>query len=473
METKFKTAILLLLVMCGCKKEQNENTSLKATNQIVGNLSLEEARDYLNQIDPDSAKTFQKMKVDWTLAINKNNRKSDAWHILLPGQPTYQSYKQGYRELIIKRNRKTAHIEARITETIPDALYLQENRISKTTTFTGRVFHYNLNYKLINGQIYSNGKQVGEIRQLSKKELLDQMNSILGQHTSTSLSPIQGKLMKAMVIESCTWVQNSYVDANGDLTIHSERICNYTVYDDGVGGNGSYEGTGGGDSGTSGSGGGGGGSTGTASPPPPPPSNLPGENNSKVDPKKMMDCFSAITDPNAAFVVRVYVIEPQPGTFFNVGQNAFGHVAISLSKTSGNNTITQTIGFYPTGTGLEKLNSKSQILDNSFVEYNMSATYYVTNESFQKVINYVSNPPTQYHFTDYNCSAFVFGAGQAGGLPIPDPITQVGIGGPGGASFARTPAGMASALRAQKAATPNADINEGGGRIPASKGPCN
>ncbi len=186
-----------------------------------------------------------------------------------------------------------------------------------------------------------------------------------------------------------------------------------------------------------------------------------------------MECFSQLTSPNAAFVVRVYVVEPQPGTSFNVGANSFGHVAISLSKTCGNTTITQTIGFYPTGAGLDKLDSKSQIIDNSYDEYNISSTYYVTSESFQKVINYISNPPQQYHFTDFNCSAFVYGAGQAGGIPIPDPTTMIGISGPGGAGYAKTPAGMASALRQQRVSNPNSDINEGGGNIPKSNGPCN
>ena len=180
----------------------------------------------------------------------------------------------------------------------------------------------------------------------------------------------------------------------------------------------------------------------------------------------MMECFSKITSANAAFVVRVYVVEPQPGTAFNVGANSFGHVAISLSKTSGSTTITQTVGFYPTGSGLDRLSSKSQILDNGDIEYGIGATYYVTGESFQKVINYVANPPANYHFTDFNCSAFVYGAGQAGSVPIPDPTAVIGLG------FGKTPAGMASALRDQKAKNPNLDINEGGGRIPGSNGPC-
>lgn len=272
-----------------------------------------------------------------------------------------------------------------------------------------------------------------------------------------------------MAIETCAWIQDSYIDAQGDFTVHSTWVCSTTYFDDSGGGY--YDGVGAGSSGGTSGGGGGGGTSGTSSPPA--PSNLPGEEKKTVNPREMMGCFASIPNPNAAFVIRVYVIEPQPGTSFNVGANSFGHVAISLSKTSGQTTITQTVGFYPTGTGLDKLSSKSQIIDNGDMEYNVGATYYVTGENFQKVIDFVSNPSKNYHFADYNCSAFVYGAGQAAGIPIPDPTTQIGLGGPGGAGFAKTPAGMASALREQKAKNPNLDINESGGRVPGSHGPCN
>jgi len=420
--------------------------------------------DFIAGIDPDSSSALSKIRVNWDLAKNEATAQGNKWTIILDGQPTYQNYKQGYRQLVILKDKKSHQIGARILEIIPDAIYLQKNRVSRISDFTGRVFQYDLNYRLTGGRVFSNGKAIGKMRQSTEKEKIEQANQKLRE-----VSPFfaaQGKLMKMMAIESCVWAQDSYIDAQGDLTIHASEICSTIYFDDtGSGGGGYYDGTGGGSTEPA-SGGGGGGSTETPPPPPPPPSNLPGENNNTVNPKEMMECFSKITSANAAFVVRVYVIEPQPGTAFNVGANSFGHVAISLSKTSGSTTITQTVGFYPTGTGLKKLSSKSQMLDNGDIEYGISATYYVNGESFQKVINYVSNPPTSYHFTDFNCSAFVYAAGQAGNIPIPDPTGLIGLG------YGKTPAGMANALREQKAKNPNLDINEGGGRIPGSNGPC-
>lgn len=462
MNAKLKQSALLILLLVACKKERTEIITTQNNIPVQQELTLMDAKAFIAKIPADSSTFLAKTKLNWDSAYNRANN----WVLRLEGQPVYQHYAQGYRELTISRNKKNQTIEAIILEIIPEAIYLQETGKSDSKTFTGRVFEYDLNYKLKGGRLYSNGKPVGEIKQLSREEEIQNANNSLNK--VQSLNGIQGKMMLAMV-ESCTWIQSSYVDAEGDFTVHSERMCSYNFIQDNMPS--MYDGVGGGNSNYSG--GGGGGSSSPSSPSAPPPSNLPGENNNRVDPKKMMDCFSQISNPNAAFVVRVYVVEPQPGTSFNVGANSFGHVAISLSKTSGNTTITQTVGFYPTGTGLDKLSSKGQMLDNGFGQYDMSATYYTDEASFKKVIDYVSSPPTNYHFTDFNCSAFVYGAGQAGGIPIPDPTTQIGISGPGGAGYARTPAGMASALREQKVNNPNQDLNEGGGSIPESKGPCN
>jgi hypothetical protein len=469
-KSKITIIFILLILISACGKEPVKDLNPAETAGTNSSLKLSEAKEFISQLDPDSSKAMAKIKVDWKLAKNEATQNGNKWTVLLEGQPTYQNYKQGYRKLVILRNPQSQKIEAKILEIVPDAIYLQRNRIAKASDFTGRVFEYDLNYKLAGGRLYSEGKPVGLIKQLTEQEQIDQANRKLKE--LSPFSGAQGKLMKMMAIETCAWFQDYYIDAEGDFTVHSTQVCSTTYFDDGGGGGGGYyDGVGGGSSGTSSGGGGGGGNTGTP-PPPPPPSNLPGEDNNIVNPKEMMECFSKVPSANAAYVVKVYVVEPQPGTSFNVGVNSFGHVAISLSKTSGSTTLTQTIGFYPTGTGLEKLSSKSQILDNGFVEYDISSTYYVSGESFQKVVDYISNPPQNYHFTDYNCSAFVYGAGQAGGLPIPDPTTQIGLGGPGGAGFARTPAGMASALREQKANNSSMDLNEGGGKIPESNGPC-
>ncbi|MBO9674167.1 MAG: hypothetical protein J7577_12025 [Sphingobacteriaceae bacterium] len=468
MNAKLKIVIVIVLLISACRKEPiNSNISAEKPGQNVS-LTLADAQEFIAQINPDSGKVLTKIKIDWKLAKNDITKNGNKWTVILEGQPIYQGYKQGYRELVILRDRNSRAISAKILEIIPEAIYLQKKRKANASDFTGRVFEYDLNYNLTGGRLYSGGKPIGLIKQLPQKDLIGNTNQ--KPRTINPFSGAQGKLM-LLAVETCVWLQDYYIDAEGDFTVHSTQVCSTTYFDDSGsgGGGGYYDGIGGAPSEPQ-QGGGGSGSSSPSSPPP--PSNLPGENNKPVNPREMMECFSQIPNPNAAFVVRVYVVEPQPGTSFNVGSNSFGHVAISLTKTSGQNTITQTVGFYPTGTGLDKLSSQSQIIDNGFDTYNISSTYYVTGENFQKVIDFVSNPPKNYHFTDYNCSAFVYGAGQVAGIPIPDPTTQIGLSGPGGAGFAKTPAGMASALREQKVKNPDLDVNEAGGRIPESHGPC-
>lgn len=456
----------MICMLTACRKEHVSQNLEQPKTPFPITLTMEDAKAYLSDLPESSTQTLAGTGVDWAKARAEAEGKGNKWVIRLEGQPRYQNYKQGYRELVMLRDHKTGIIEARILEIIPDAIYLQRNRKITAKTFTGRVFEYSLDYRLLGGRLFGDGKQVGIIKAIFSNEHRN-LTEKLGQSKPLHIG-IQGKIMT--IIETCIWAQESYVDAQGELTIHATEICSEIYFDDGAGYYGGIGGGGSSDAPSPGEGGGGGG--GTSNPSPPPPSNLPGEDKNTVDPKEMMACFSKISSPNAAFVVRVYVIEPLPGTSFNVGQNSFGHVAISLSKTSGGTTITQTIGFYPTGTGLGKLSSKSRIVDNGDFEYNIGATYYVNEENFQKVINFIGSPPENYHFADYNCAAFVYQAGQAGGIPIPDPTTQIGLGGAGGSGFARTPAGMASALRDQKANNPTSDINEAGGRIPGSNGPC-
>ena len=456
-----------MLLTVACKKEPDNDDNLTENMIKKTTLTLDHAKDFISLINPDSSKVLAKINIDWELARNEHTYDGNKWIIPLDGQPTYQNYKQGYRQLVILRNSETQKVESKILEIIPDAIYLQKNKIARAADFTGRVFEYNLNYKLTGGRVFSNGKPVGRIQQFSRQQQIDQANQMLKD--PNPFRGAQGKLMKLMAIETCAWLQDWYIDVEGDFTVHSTQVCSTSYFDDGAGGGGSYY------DGVGGNGGGkiiGGGSGNSGPTSPPSPSNLPGEDKSPVNPREMMECFSKISSPNAAFVVKVYVIEPQPGTSFNVGSNSFGHVAISLSKTSGTTTITQTVGFYPTGLGLEKLSSTSKIIDNGDIEYNIGATYYVGTESFQNLINYISNPPKNYHFTDYNSAVFVYEAGKASGIPIPDPTTQIGIAGRGGAGFAKTPAGMANALRERKAAYPNSDINSAGGRAPGSNGPC-
>ncbi len=472
--------LLILLVSIGCQKDNSNDTKPKSiqTNNSANQISVKEAQHWLAV---QSNAYLKKHPIRWTNAKNIPTKNGNRITIHLPGQPTFQNVKQGYRQLSIQKNINTKQISATILEIIPDAIYFQEKLKIAQQDFTGRILEYDLNYRFQKGSIYANGKQVGKSRPATQTEKLSfqqtksspenmqhqQLGSFEAQGSGNT-SSVRNKTARIQYIQTCTWYQTSFVDAEGIFTVYTERICYTDSYHDG-GSGGFNDGGNNYDPNENQNQGGTGDNTTTA----PEPANLPGEDASNVDPKKMTKCFAAIPNPGAAFQVKILVQEPLPGTTFNIGPNSFGHVAIQLTKQKGDQSITQILGFYPTGTGLSKLVSNATMKDNSDLEYDVSASYFTTAENFQKILNFVSSPPTGYHFTNYNCATFVYYAAQAGSLPTPNPTTQIGFAGPGGAGSAMTPAGMASALKAQKAASPNADITQSGGTAPASKGECN
>ncbi|MFC4213358.1 hypothetical protein ACFOWA_19355 [Pedobacter lithocola] len=468
MKKKIQFIVLFMLTLSACKKETVVD---KEPVPVKENITISEALDWLSD-QSDTSAYIKKYPIRLDDAKSVSTSNGNRIVIPIPGQPTYQNTKQGYRQLSIEKDIKTNKIEGKFLEIIPDALYFQAKQKVDVSDFTGRIFVYNLNYSLEKGAIFKNGKQIGESRPSTKSEKLafaeNKTQLPLLATFEQNRTSANGKIALARMIEACVWLQTSYVDAEGIFTIYAEKYCEYYYLDDG-GGGGNYN-----DSGINyetPSGGGGGGST--SAPAPPAASNIPGENNNNVDPKKMVECFGNVPSTGAAFQVKVLVVEPMPGTFFNVGPNSFGHVAIQLTKVNGDKSVTQTLGFYGSGSGLDKLISPSTIKDNGDIEYNMDASYFTDAGSFQKILDYVSNPPKDYHFTDFNCAAFVYNAAKAGNLPVPNPTTTFGFGGPGGVGSGMSPAGWGSALRSEMKANPNShNISEGGGTAPASKGEC-
>jgi hypothetical protein len=225
--------------------------------------------------NPDSLKAIRNLDIEWESATSSQTSNGNIWKIILSGQPTYQNIKQGYREFAIKTNLENGQISARINEVIPDAIYLQKQKQLNRKTFTGRFFQYDLSYHPDQGYLYSNGKIIGEITSANKanenipSELKD-LNQIKG---------MQGKLMRMRTLETCSCLQDSYVDSNGEFTVHAECICNYFAYDNRT------DHWAGGWISDGGNTGGGAGNP-DPDPAPPTPSNFPGENNHKVDPKK-------------------------------------------------------------------------------------------------------------------------------------------------------------------------------------------
>jgi len=462
MKNYFKIALAIIITVSACKKDHIDRP-LRGEQQ----LTIAQTRLWL---EANEKSIVKKYKLQWEKAARLSQSSGDRIVMPLSGQPTIGGHPQGFRELSITKSPKTGLLQANFVEFIPDALYFQRKGGWAKADFTGWALIYDRHYQFLSGILLSSGRKVGEMLPASNSQRQQFISKI--NNSTAAQQPVAptgtGNIQHLFApVEECTWTQSSYIDSEGVLVIHNQRSCTQvSPYDDpwtdytGIEVQPREYQTGGG-----------GGSP--TAPEPPAPSNLPGEDSEKVNPKKMMDCFAQLNSRNAAYQVKIMVVEPFPGTSFNLGPNSFGHVAMSLSKTAGGQTITQTIGYYPTGTGLSQLHSKGIVRDNGDISYNVGASYFTDEKGFQKILDYVSNPPLTYDFMEFNCSSFVYEASRSAGLPVPDPMTQVGFAGPGGAGYARTPAGMGSALRTVKAQNPKADITTNPGyRAPASKGEC-
>ncbi|OCX54296.1 hypothetical protein BEL04_08540 [Mucilaginibacter sp. PPCGB 2223] len=438
---------LFLSMILSCKKDEVAPSSPAPTFPASDTLSIAAAKSYVSSLSTaqtsGSAHRFSlsRLTIPWEKAEHMPNKKSGYWLISLEGRPIMNNIAQGYRKLAFLRD-STGRIQARILEIIPDGIWYQRKQKVTTADFTGRIFFYDEAYHLLNGIVYSSGKQIGEIKP-GKSE------------TSPTNTHLHASMLD--IVEDCQWYEENYYDADGVLTVYAERDCSYSIYDSSL-----YSGIdmGGGD--YAGGGGGGGGDASGA----PEVSNLPGESGPKLDPKAYMNCFGSIPDANATMQVTVYVQEPFPGTTFNLGPNSVGHTAIGLTKTGGGTSITQVVGFYPDATGKDKLHAPSKLVDNSGLDYNVSITYNVSATDFNKIVNYVSSPPGTYDLTDFNCTSFVFYACAAGDVDLPSPYTSVMT----GQYRAMTPAGLGDSISNLKG---QSNVNTNGGLAKASNGPCN
>lgn len=359
----------------------------------------------------------------------------------MAGQPTYQGVKQGYRKKLVWPD------STRILEVIPDAAYLYLKGRSSAKDLTGHVFVYDENYHFLRGLVYHDGKAVGLI-----KPAAEVTNSV------------KNKSQMVYVSESCVWYESNYVDGEGVFTVYAEKVCDYTIYDDGYNPGGGSS-SGGGYSGDPYGGGSGGAPSPAPEPETPPMAELPGQQNQKIEPKKFMDCFGSLPDVGSKMSVTFFVVEPQPGVPFNVGQNSVGHTAIGLTKTYGDQSITQVVGFYPDATGKDRVHAPSKMADNGGLDYNVSITYQVQAFEFNAILNAVANPPVTYDLYSYNCTNFAYDAGRAGGIKLPDPTVNVGM-----FQTGMSPGGLGNAIR--NVADLN-NTNTKGGTVGQTHGPCN
>jgi hypothetical protein len=437
MKTKTYAILCLVMLLIACQKEK----------QVKG-PDLLEAQD----LSLDQVKAFYKPPVMdtlyWGKAVYKTGNRGNYWLIGQSGRPLFGKLKLGYRSMVFYLDSVTHKITGRRLEVIPDVLYLQRSQQVNEKDFTGHIFVYDLGQHLLYGYIYKEGKVIGKIK---------------------PADPVKSNLQvnKSIPVTECAWVSENYVDSDGNAVIYSQQVCSTSTFDlDGIG---SDDGVFGGSAPTTGEPGKppvGGGGSGAA--PAPAVSNLPGESKSGITPKDYMNCFQIIPDNGATMKITIYVQEPWPGTTFNVGSNSVGHTAISLTKTNGSSSITQTVGFYPDATGFSKMHAPSKLVDNGGdLDYNVSISYDVTAENFNKIVNYISSPPPTYDLADFNCTNFVNSACLAGNISLPNPVTVSPF---YPSSAVLTPAALGDSIEQLKG---NSNVNTDGGNVPLSHGPCN
>ncbi|MCZ4225451.1 hypothetical protein [Pedobacter rhodius] len=227
--------------------------------------------------------------------------------------------------------------------------------------------------------------------------------------------------------------------------------------------------TGGGDSG------GDGGSAGSNTIPSDP--YLPGQDHEAINPKDYTKCFANIPDAGATYKVIVQVLEPVPGTSLNYGfVNGVGHTAITLIKQGSNGIrVTQTVGFYPT---TNPFHSPSKIVNNSNqTDYTIRMIFDMGSNAtdFNKILNGIENPPSDYDLLEMNCTVFVVGICSSGGISLPNALTTVGVAGAGGITTSMTPGGLGYGMRNAHSQGDNR-VSSGPtstGNNPVSNGPCN
>lgn len=462
---------------------------------------VQEAKNYVNSyLNKSETNIFSKMDINWengklvelakerVLEVSLINTDRIFQTSSLINKVTDQEQRSNIR-LIVLRDKLTDKVTNAVymsiinDGTIMDLTKVQYKNANK---LTGKILFYDLSGQFINGWHYTNG-------------VIDQTisKSTVEAYKLSSTSKQQVGLQKLSSLRNDTKV--SYI-ALPDYDCYDELVPTYGVSCVGVDGymncslyqNGStyvthceYNGGGGGNEGggiTPGHGGGGNGgnvSSGTNTLPNDP--YLPGQDHSPVDIKKFIKCFDNIPNSGATYKVIVQVLEPVPGTSLNYGLvNGVGHTAITLIKQGSNGLkVTQTVGFYPSS---NPFSSPSKMVNNSDeTDYTIRMVFDMGGNStdFNKILNGIANPPSQYTLLGMNCTAFVSNVCSLGGLSTPSPITTVGVTPPitmgAGPVFAMTPGGLGYSMRA---AQTNGDSRISSGPTstsnnPVSNGPCN
>jgi hypothetical protein len=109
MNAKLKTTMLFVLLICACQKEPFNNNIVK--NEIAPiSISLDEAKNFMAQVDKDSSKAMAKIRVDWKLAQSVPIRNGNKWTILV-----YHSHQYEKSKFFVNNNKREIELMQRLS----------------------------------------------------------------------------------------------------------------------------------------------------------------------------------------------------------------------------------------------------------------------------------------------------------------------------------------------------------------------
>lgn len=159
-----------------------------------------------------------------------------------------------------------------------------------------------------------------------------------------------------------------------------------------------------------------------------------------------LDCFNSVPDNSATvYSAKLYAELPdkdRPEALLN-SQLQPGHSFITLTKTNGTTTVSETFGFYPESAvkASSQFPVKSMVVDNQNHDYHASLSMNVNANQFTAMMNMaVTQAKNKYDMTGYNCTTYalsVFNQGRATALYVPDTMGSLT-----GRNYGKTPNGL-------------------------------
>jgi len=143
------------------------------------------------------------------------------------------------------------------------------------------------------------------------------------------------------------------------------------------------------------------------------------DNEPQISLQSLFNCFSQVPDAGATYSVKLCVDLPVNGVWnapFNLTHKSPGHTFLTLTKTNGTQTISQTVGFYPIGSGGNPINPNATggFKNNGrpVHEYNAAINAYnITASQFSMVMNnLLSHENDTYNIFDNNCTTIALNA---------------------------------------------------------------